>query len=47
MSLFMTDIIQAAIEGAGPDELNALAMPDSYRASFVRREDVGMFDGLE
>jgi crotonyl-CoA reductase len=47
VSLFMTDIIQAAIEGAGPDELNALAMPDSYRASFVRREDVGMFDGLE
>ena len=42
----MTDIIEAAIAGAGPEELANLPMPESYRAAYVRREDVGIFEGL-
>jgi len=43
----MSEIMTAALEGAGPEELAAMAMPESYRAAFVRREDIGMFEGLE
>ena len=43
----MSDIMPAALEGAGSEELAAMAMPESYRAAFVRREDIGMFEGLE
>jgi crotonyl-CoA reductase len=43
----MSDIMTAALEGAGSEELAAMAMPESYRAAFVRREDIGMFEGLE
>jgi crotonyl-CoA reductase len=42
----MTDIIEAAIAGAGPEELANLPMPESYRAAYVRREDIGIFEGL-
>ena len=47
MFRFMSDIMTAALEGAGSEELAAMAMPESYRAAFVRREDIGMFEGLE
>ena len=43
----MGGILQAAIEGARGDDLAAMPMPESYRAAFVRREDVGMFVGLD
>ena len=43
----MSDIMTAALEGGGSEELAAMAMPESYRAAFVRREDIGMFEGLE
>jgi crotonyl-CoA reductase len=43
----MTDIIAAAIEGASGEDLAGMPMPESYRASYVRREDVDMFEGLE
>jgi len=43
----MSDIMTAALEGAGSEELASMAMPESYRAAFVRREDIGMFEGLE
>jgi crotonyl-CoA reductase len=37
----------AAIESdAAPDELANLPIPESYRAAYVRCEDVSMFDGL-
>ena len=42
----MTDIINAAIEGASADELSALPMPESYRAAYVQREDASMFEGM-
>jgi crotonyl-CoA reductase len=43
----MTDIISAAIEGAGADELASLPMPESYKAAYVERGDIAMFEGLE
>jgi crotonyl-CoA reductase len=42
----MSEIFTAAIEGAGAEELAGLEMPERYRAAFVRREDVGIFEGL-
>src|SRR5262245_51181137 len=41
----MERILEAILAGAGP-ELAALPVPESYRAAFVRREDVGIFEGL-
>ena len=43
----MSEIITAAINGASGEELSNLPMPESYKAAFVRREDAGMFEGLE
>jgi crotonyl-CoA reductase len=39
-------ILQAIQAGAGAEELTALPVPESYRAAFVRREDVEVFAGL-
>jgi len=38
------DAILAGVTGA---ELAALPLPDHYRAAVVRREDVGMFEGID
>ncbi|MHB8438717.1 MAG: crotonyl-CoA carboxylase/reductase [Acidimicrobiales bacterium] len=43
----MQEIRDAILAGAGGDELAGVALPESYRAAFVRREDAGMFDGME
>ncbi|MEE3068084.1 MAG: crotonyl-CoA carboxylase/reductase [Actinomycetota bacterium] len=40
-------IQQAILEGASGDDIAALPLPESYRAAFVKRNDVGMFEGLE
>ena len=42
----MQRILQAIQAGAGAEELTALPVPESYRAAFVRREDVEVFAGL-
>jgi len=42
----MDRILQAALDGASGDELEALPLPESYRGAFVRREDIKMFEGL-
>jgi crotonyl-CoA reductase len=42
----MERILEAIVAGAEGPELAALPVPESYRAAFVRREDVGMFEGL-
>ncbi len=42
----MTDILEAALAGAGGDELGGLPLPDRYRAAFVRRQDTAMFEGM-
>jgi crotonyl-CoA reductase len=42
----MEHIRQAIEGGAGGDELAGLAIPEHFRAAFVRREDAAMFEGL-
>ena len=42
----MQHILEAIQAGASGEELANLALPESYRAAFVRREDVGMFEGM-
>jgi crotonyl-CoA reductase len=37
----------AILAGAGGDELLALPLPESYRAAFVRRDEVDMFAGVD
>ena len=37
------DILRAALDGASPDELAALPLPDHYRATIVKRGEVDMF----
>ena len=41
----MEMIVRAALEGASGDELAAMALPEAYRAAYVRREDVTIFEG--
>jgi crotonyl-CoA reductase len=40
-------IRDAILAGAGGDELAALAVPESYRAALVRRDEAEMFAGLD
>jgi crotonyl-CoA reductase len=42
----MQEILDAIQGGASGDDLAALPIPESYRAAYVRREDVEMFEGL-
>jgi len=42
----MQEILDAIQSGASGDDLAALPIPESYRAAFVRKEDVAMFEGL-
>lgn len=39
-------IQQAIIQGASGDELASLPLPESYRAAYVKRDEVAMFEGL-
>ena len=43
----MQEFLAAIDAGATGDALAAIPLPESYRASFVRRDEVGMFEGLE
>ena len=43
----MEEILEAIQAGATGDELQALAIPASYRAAFVRRDETTMFEGLQ
>ena len=42
----MQQILEAIEAGAPPEEIGALPIPESYRAAFVRRDDVAMFEGM-
>ena len=42
----MQAILDAILAGAPGDELAALPLPDRYRAAYIRRDDVEMFEGL-
>jgi crotonyl-CoA reductase len=43
----MRQILEAIQSGASGEEIGALPLPESYRAALVRRDEVGMFEGLE
>lgn len=43
----MQHFLEAINADASPEELGNLEIPESYRAAFVRREDAGMFEGVE
>jgi crotonyl-CoA reductase len=43
----MQQIRDAILQGAPGEELASLPLPEQYRAAFVRREDTGMFEGIE
>ncbi len=43
----MQPILDAIQAGATGDDLANLALPESYRAAFVRRDETSMFEGLE
>ncbi len=43
----MQEILNAIQAGAPGDELAALTIPESYRAAFVRRDETGMWDGVD
>ncbi len=42
----MEQILDAILQGASGDDLAGLPLPEYYRAAFVRRDDVGMFEGM-
>jgi crotonyl-CoA reductase len=42
----VSGILQAAVDGAGGEDLAEMSMPEACRAAFVRRDEVGMFEGL-
>jgi crotonyl-CoA reductase len=42
----MDPLLRAAVDGAGGEVLAELPLPESYRAAYVRRDEVDMFNGL-
>jgi crotonyl-CoA reductase len=42
----MQEFLSAIQAGASGEEVAAIPLPDSYRAAFVLRDEVGMFEGL-
>ncbi|MHB8245322.1 MAG: crotonyl-CoA carboxylase/reductase [Acidimicrobiales bacterium] len=43
----MDAICDAILAGASGEDLAALPLPESYRAAFVKKEEAGMFEGLD
>lgn len=41
----MSDLLQAVVAGAEPEELSSLALPESYRAAYLRKDECGIFEG--
>jgi crotonyl-CoA reductase len=42
----MQHVLDAVLAGASGADIAALPIPESYRAAFVRRDDVGMFEAI-
>lgn len=43
----MKQFLEAIQSGAPGDEIANIPLPESYRAAFVRKEDVNMFEGID
>ncbi|WP_198652908.1 crotonyl-CoA carboxylase/reductase [Actinocorallia populi] len=41
----MSDLLQAVVNGASPEELLATELPASFRAAYTLRDEVGIFEG--
>jgi crotonyl-CoA reductase len=42
----MQPILEAIQSGASADDIAALPIPESYRAAYVQRDEIGMFEGM-
>ena len=42
----MHNFAEAILKGASPSELEALPLPAHFRAAYLRREDIAIFDGV-
>ena len=42
----MSEILEAVVAGASPETLASIAMPETYRAVFVRRDEQSMYEGV-
>ncbi|MGC8481346.1 MAG: crotonyl-CoA carboxylase/reductase [Acidimicrobiales bacterium] len=42
----MQKFVEAILGGASPEELEAIPLPESYRAAYVRKDEVTMFEGV-
>ena len=43
----MQEILEAIQSGASGDDIANLALPESYRAAFVKRDETAMFEGVD
>ena len=43
----MQEFLAAIQSGASGDEIAAIPIPEAYRAAFVLRDEVDMFEGIE
>lgn len=43
----MKDVLEAIDAGASADDFAHIPLPESFRAAFVHRDDVGMFEGVD
>lgn len=43
----LREVIQAALEDAAPEEVQRAPLPETMRALVVRKDEVGMFEGLD
>ncbi len=43
----MNDLVDAIVNGADAEDLANLPLPESYRAAYVRKQDVAMFEGRD
>ncbi|HUA95603.1 MAG TPA: crotonyl-CoA carboxylase/reductase, partial [Acidimicrobiales bacterium] len=41
----MSELLDAVVAGATGDDLAGMALPEAYRAAFVRRDEATMFEG--
>ncbi len=43
----MQALLDAILAGASGEDLSSIPLPESFRAAFVRKEDIGMFEGMD
>jgi crotonyl-CoA reductase len=41
----MSDLLQAVVDGASPEDMLATELPSSYRAAYLLKNEIGIFEG--